>query len=139
MIKTDKIAIVTGAGSGVGKASSVALAAEGWTLILAGRRSEPLNEVASEIEAFGGKAIAIPTNVGDPVSVQELFKTTYSRYGRLDLLFNNAGTNAPGVSLEELTYEQWTNVININLTGVFLCTQEAVSYTHLTLPTIYSV
>ena len=111
MTKTDKIAIVTGAGSGVGKASSVALAAEGWTLILAGRRPEPLNEVASEIEAFGGKAIAIPTNVGDPVSVHELFKTTHSRYGRLDLLFNNAGTNAPGVSLEELTYEQWIDVV----------------------------
>jgi NAD(P)-dependent dehydrogenase (short-subunit alcohol dehydrogenase family) len=125
MTNTDKIAIVTGAGSGVGKASSLALAAEGWTLVLAGRRPEPLNEVASEIEAFGGNATAIPTNVGDPVSVHELFNTTQSRYGRLDLLFNNAGTNAPGVSLEELTYEQWTNVININLTGVFLCTQEA--------------
>ena len=125
MTKTDKIAIVTGAGSGVGKASSLALAAEGWTLVLAGRRPEPLNEVASEIEAFGGNATAIPTNVGDPVSVHELFNTTQSRYGRLDLLFNNAGTNAPGVSLEELTYEQWTNVININVTGVFLCTQEA--------------
>jgi NADP-dependent 3-hydroxy acid dehydrogenase YdfG len=92
---------------------------------LAGRRPEPLNEVASEIEAFGGNATAILTNVGDPVSVHELFNTTQSRYGRLDLLFNNAGTNEPGVSLEELTYEQWTNVININLTGVFLCTQEA--------------
>ena len=125
MTKTDKIAIVTGAGSGVGKASSAALAAEGWTLILAGRRPEPLNEVVSEIEAFGGKAIAIPTNVGDPVSVQELFKTTHSRYGRLDLLFNNAGTNAPGVSLEELTYDQWIDVVSINLTGAFLCTQEA--------------
>ena len=92
MTNTDKIAIVTGAGSGVGKASSLALAAEGWTLVLAGRRPEPLNEVASEIEAFGGKATAIPTNVGDPVSVHELFNTTQSRYGRLDLLFNNAGT-----------------------------------------------
>ena len=125
MIKTDKIAIVTGAGSGVGKASSVALAAEGWTLVLAGRRPEPLNEVASEIEACGGKAIVVPTNVGDPVSVHELFNKTQSRYGRLDLLFNNAGTNAPGVSLEELTYEQWIEVVSINLTGVFLCTQEA--------------
>ena len=125
MTKTGKIAIVTGAGSGVGKASSVALATEGWTLVLAGRRPEPLNEVASEIEACGGKAIVVPTNVGDPVSVHELFKKTQSRYGRLDLLFNNAGTNAPGVSLEELTYEQWIEVVSINLTGVFLCTQEA--------------
>ena len=125
MTKNEKIAIVTGAGSGVGKASSIALAADGWTIMLAGRRQKPLEETALTIEATGGKAIAIPTDTADPLSVKELFKKTQIDFGRLDLLFNNAGTNAPGVSLEELTYEQWINVVNVNLTGVFLCTQEA--------------
>ena len=125
MTKNEKIAIVTGAGSGVGKASSIALAAGGWTIMLAGRRQKPLEETALTIEAAGGKAIAIPTDTADPLSVKELFKKTQIDFGRLDLLFKNAGTNAPGVSLEELTYEQWINVVNVNLTGVFLCTQEA--------------
>ena len=125
MTKNEKIAIVTGAGSGVGKASSIALAASGWTIMLAGRRQKPLEETALAIEASGGKAIAIPTDTADPLSVKELFKKTQIDFGHLDLLFNNAGTNAPGVSLEELTYEQWINVVNVNLTGVFLCTQEA--------------
>ena len=125
MTKNEKIAIVTGAGSGVGRASSIALAAGGWTIMLAGRRQKPLEETALTIEAAGGKAIAIPTDTADPLSVKELFKKTQIDFGRLDLLFNNAGTNAPGVSLEELTYEQWINVVNVNLTGVFLCTQEA--------------
>jgi NADP-dependent 3-hydroxy acid dehydrogenase YdfG len=125
MTQIEKIAIVTGAGSGVGKASSIALAADGWTIMLAGRRQKPLEETALAIEASGGKAIAIPTDTADPLSVKELFKKTQIDFGHLDLLFNNAGTNAPGVSLEELTYEQWINVVNVNLTGVFLCTQEA--------------
>jgi NAD(P)-dependent dehydrogenase (short-subunit alcohol dehydrogenase family) len=125
MTKNEKIAIVTGAGTGVGKASSLALAADGWKIVLAGRRLKLLEATASAIEASGGKAIAIPTDTADPVSVKELFQKTQTDFGRLDLLFNNAGTNAPGVSLEELTYEQWINVVNVNLTGVFLCTQEA--------------
>jgi NAD(P)-dependent dehydrogenase (short-subunit alcohol dehydrogenase family) len=125
MTKNEKIAIVTGAGTGVGKASSLALAADGWKIILAGRRLKLLEATASAIEASGGKAIAIPTDTADPLSVKELFQKTQTDFGRLDLLFNNAGTNAPGVSLEELTYEQWINVVNVNLTGVFLCTQEA--------------
>lgn len=125
MTKNEKIAIVTGAGTGVGKASSLALAADGWKIVLAGRRLKLLEATASAIEAFGGKAIAIPTDTADPLSVKELFQKTQTDFGRLDLLFNNAGTNAPGVSLEELTYEQWINVVNVNLTGVFLCTQEA--------------
>ena len=125
MTKNEKIAIVTGAGTGVGKASSLALAADGWKIVLAGRRLKLLEATASAIEASGGKAIAIPTDTADPLSVKELFKKTQIDFGRLDLLFNNAGTNAPGVSLEELTYEQWINVVNVNLTGVFLCTQEA--------------
>jgi NAD(P)-dependent dehydrogenase (short-subunit alcohol dehydrogenase family) len=125
MTKNEKIAIVTGAGTGVGKASSLALAADGWKIVLAGRRLKLLEATASAIEASGGKAIAIPTDTADPSSVKELFQKTQTDFGRLDLLFNNAGTNAPGVSLEELTYEQWINVVNVNLTGVFLCTQEA--------------
>ena len=125
MTKNEKIAIVTGAGTGVGKASSLALAADGWKIVLAGRRQKLLEETASAIEASGGKAIAVPTDTADPLSVKELFQKTQTDFGRLDLLFNNAGTNAPGVSLEELTYEQWINVVNVNLTGVFLCTQEA--------------
>ena len=125
MTKNEKIAIVTGAGTGVGKASSLALAADGWKIVLAGRRQKLLEATASAIEASGGKAIAVPTDTADPLSVKELFQKTQTDFGRLDLLFNNAGTNAPGVSLEELTYEQWINVVNVNLTGVFLCTQEA--------------
>ena len=125
MTKNEKIAIVTGAGTGVGKASSLALAADGWKIVLAGRRLKLLEATASAIESSGGKAIAIPTDTADPLSVKELFQKTQTDFGRLDLLFNNAGTNAPGVSLEELTYEQWINVVNVNLTGVFLCTQEA--------------
>ena len=125
MTKNEKIAIVTGAGTGVGKASSLALAADCWKIVLAGRRLKLLEATASAIEASGGKAIAIPTDTADPLSVKELFQKTQTDFGRLDLLFNNAGTNAPGVSLEELTYEQWINVVNVNLTGVFLCTQEA--------------
>ena len=125
MTKNEKIAIVTGAGTGVGKASSLALAADGWKIVLAGRRLKLLEATASAIESSGGKAIAIPTDTADPLSVKELFQKTQTDFGRLDLLFNKAGTNAPGVSLEELTYEQWINVVNVNLTGVFLCTQEA--------------
>lgn len=120
-----KIAIVTGAGSGVGKASALALAADGWTMVLAGRRPEPLAEVASQIKADGGTALSVPADTSDPASVRALFARTREVHGRLDLLFNNAGTNAPGVSLEELTHEQWSTVVNVNLTGVFLCTQEA--------------
>jgi len=121
----DRISLVTGAGTGVGKAASLALAADGWTVVLAGRRPEPLEEVASTIRADGGTALAVPTDASDPAAVKALFATALETYGRLDLLFNNAGTNAPGIPLEELSFEQWSTVVNINLTGVFLCTQEA--------------
>ncbi len=121
----DRISLVTGAGTGVGKAASLALAADGWTVVLAGRRPEPLEEVASTIRADGGAALAVPTDASDPAAVKALFATALETYGRLDLLFNNAGTNAPGIPLEELSFEQWSTVVNINLTGVFLCTQEA--------------
>lgn len=125
MEKDQKISIVTGAGTGVGKSASLALADEGWTIVLAGRRKDPIEAVANEIKCRGGNALAIVTDTSDTKSVKELFEETKRAFGRLDLLFNNAGTNAPGVSLEDLSFEQWTNVVNVNLTGVFLCTQEA--------------
>ncbi len=125
MEKDHKISIVTGAGTGVGKSASLALADEGWTIVLAGRRKDPIEAVANEIKCRGGNALAIVTDTSDTKSVKGLFEETKRAFGRLDLLFNNAGTNAPGVSLEDLSFEQWTNVVNVNLTGVFLCTQEA--------------
>ena len=125
MEKDQKISIVTGAGTGVGKSASLALADEGWTIVLAGRRKDPIEAVANEIKCRGGNALAIVTDTSDTKSVKGLFEETKRASGRLDLLFNNAGTNAPGVSLEDLSFEQWTNVVNVNLTGVFLCTQEA--------------
>ena len=125
MEKDQKISIVTGAGTGVGKSASLALADEGWTIVLAGRRKDPIEAVANEIKSRGGNASAIVTDTSDTKSVRGLFEETKRAFGRLDLLFNNAGTNAPGVSLEDLSFEQWTNVVNVNLTGVFLCTQEA--------------
>ena len=125
MEKDQKISIVTGAGTGVGKSASLALADEGWTIVLAGRRKDPIEAVANEIKSRGGNASTIVTDTSDTKSVKGLFEETKRTFGRLDLLFNNAGTNAPGVSLEELSFEQWTNVVNVNLTGVFLCTQEA--------------
>ena len=101
------------------------MADEGWTIVLAGRRKDPIEAVANEIKSRGGNASAIVTDTSDTKSVKGLFEETKRAFGRLDLLFNNAGTNAPGVSLEDLSFEQWTNVVNVNLTGVFLCTQEA--------------
>ena len=120
----DRIAIVTGAGSGVGRSSALALLADGWTVVLAGRRKEQLDETVS----LGGKnasALAVPTDVTDPASIKALFAKTKATYGRLDLLFNNAGTGAPPVPLEDLSFEQWKMVVDTNLTAPFLCTQEA--------------
>ena len=124
-LKDAKKYVIIEAGTGVGKAASMALAEDGWSLVLAGRRPDPLTETATEIANQGGRAIAVETDASDPIAVKALFDKTREAYGRLDLLFNNAGTNAPGVSLEDLTFEQWANVVNVNLTGVFLCTQEA--------------
>jgi NAD(P)-dependent dehydrogenase (short-subunit alcohol dehydrogenase family) len=123
----DRIAIVTGAGSGVGKHTALALVRDGWTVVLAGRRKERLESVALEAStaAPAARTLAVPTDVGDPASVQALFARTKAAFGRLDLLFNNAGTGAPPVLLEDLTYEQWKTVVDANLTGSFLCTQEA--------------
>ncbi len=119
-----KVAIVTGAGTGVGKSAALALLKDGYSVALAGRRKEPLEQVAQESGA-GARALVVPTDVTDPESVRALFAKTRQTFGRLDVLFNNAGVNAPGIPLEELTFEQWKNVVDINLTGSFLCTQEA--------------
>ncbi|HXY89012.1 MAG TPA: SDR family oxidoreductase [Xanthobacteraceae bacterium] len=117
-----KVALVTGAGTGIGKAAAIALAKAGYAVALAGRRKEPLEETAKEIK---GKTLVVPTNVGDPTAVKALFAKVKAEFGRLDLLFNNAGMGAPPVPLEDLTYEQWSAVVAANLTGPFLCTQEA--------------
>jgi len=125
MSTAGKVAIVTGAGTGVGRAAALALLRAGYRVVLAGRRPEPLENVKKEAGANGKDALCVPANVADPASVKALFATTRQAYGRLDVLFNNAGVNAPGIPLEDLTLEQWRNVVDINLTGMFLCTQEA--------------
>lgn len=120
-----KIALVTGAGSGVGRLSAIALLNDGWTVVLAGRRAEPLQTLAAEATARGQTTLAIPTDVTSPESVQALFDRIESEYGRLDLLFNNAGVNAPAVPMDELPLEKWFAAINTNVTGVFLCARAA--------------
>ena len=124
MNASNKIALVTGAGSGIGKGVALALLKEGYSVALAGRRAELLAETATESGA-GARALAIPTDVGKPDSVRALFAKIKSSFGRLDVLFNNAGTNAPGILFEDLTYEKWQSVVDVNLTGMFLCAQEA--------------
>ncbi len=123
---TAKIALVTGAGTGVGKAVAIALAQAGYTLVLAGRRPQPLEETAAEVKAAGAQALAVPTDVGKRESVLALFDKAKASFGRLDVLFNNAGIGAPAVPLEDLPFETWQNVVATNLTGMFLCTQEAI-------------
>ena len=120
-----KVAIVTGAGTGIGKRTALALLQEGYSVSLAGRRAETLEITAVEAGQSGCRALVVPTDVAEPASVRALFAKTKEAFGRLDLLFNNAGTGAPPVLLEELTYEQWKTVVDVNLTGAFLCTQEA--------------
>ena len=120
-----KIALVTGAGSGIGRATALALLREGYAVVLAGRRADALQETVARADSAGAQALAVPTDVTDPASIHALFDKTKQAFGRLDLLFNNAGTNVPPVPLEDLTLEQWQRVIDVNLTGAFLCTQEA--------------
>ena len=125
MSSLQKVAIVTGAGSGIGRAVALALLEEGYKVALAGRRAEALEDTIAQAGDAGSNALAVPTDVSNPDSVRALFAQTKEAFGRLDLLFNNAGTNAPGVPLEELTYDQWASVVDVNLTGAFLCVQEA--------------
>ena len=120
-----KIAIVTGAGSGIGRAVSLALEGDGYSVVLAGRRAEELEKTASRATRSDSMIIA-PTDVAKPDSVRTLFTKTAEAFGRLDLLFNNAGTAAPGIPMEDLSFEQWTSVVDVNLTGAFLCAQEAI-------------
>ncbi|HZZ63588.1 MAG TPA: SDR family oxidoreductase [Roseiarcus sp.] len=122
----ERFALVTGAGSGIGRAAAMALARAGWHVALAGRRLEPLDEAAGAIIGLGRRAIAAPCDIADPEAVKGLFATVEQGFGRLDLLFNNAGSNAPGVPLDELTYAQWKAVVDVNLNGAFLCAQGAI-------------
>jgi NAD(P)-dependent dehydrogenase (short-subunit alcohol dehydrogenase family) len=121
-----RIAIVTGAGTGVGKAVALALMRAGYAAVLAGRRTEKLEETAREGAASKAESFIVPTDVSNPQSIRNLFAKTKEKYGRLDLLFNNAGVGAPAVPLEDLPYETWQKVVDTNLTGMFLCTQEAI-------------
>jgi NAD(P)-dependent dehydrogenase (short-subunit alcohol dehydrogenase family) len=124
-VTTKKIAIVTGAGSGIGKAVSLALLKEGYAVALCGRRAALLEQTALQGDPSGSASVVVPTDVTNPESVAALFKTTKEAFGRLDLLFNNAGINVPGVPIDELTIEQWQSVVDVNLTGPFLCTRQA--------------
>ncbi len=125
MASSRKIALVTGAGSGIGRASAVALAKAGFNVVIASRTKAALDEVAKEIQAAGGEALVVPTDVGDPAQVKTLFAKTKEKFGRLDVIFNNAGRGTPPVPLEEVTLEDWNSTVAANLTGPFVCTQEA--------------
>ena len=120
-----KVAMITGAGTGIGRACALAMLREGYSVVLAGRRPAPLEQTVADAGTDGERALAVPADVTDPASVQALFAKTGEAFGRLDFLFNNAGANAPGVPMEELTVEQWRRVVDVNLTGAFLCTREA--------------
>ena len=126
MSSGNKSAIVTGAGSGIGRAVALALAKDGYAVALAGRRKDALQATAEQAKAAGARTLVVPTDVGDPAAVRALFAAAKEAFGRLDVLFNNAGTGAPAVPLEDLSYEQWRTVVDANLTGAFLCTQEAI-------------
>ncbi|HEY3628391.1 MAG TPA: SDR family oxidoreductase [Terracidiphilus sp.] len=126
MIQSGQVAMVTGAGSGIGRAVALAFAENGYAVVLAGRRIERLQETAAAAGQNGGRMLAIATDVGQPESVEALFAGTRDAFGRLDVLFNNAGATAPGVPMDELTFAQWNQVVSVNLTGAFLCAQGAM-------------
>ncbi len=121
-----KIALVTGAGSGIGRAVTLALQQAGYSVVLAGRRAEELQRTAGMAAPAGGRMLEVPTDVSDPASVKRLFAAAKEAFGRLDVLFNNAGRGAPAIPMEDLTFEQWSTVVGVNLTGAFLCAQEAI-------------
>ena len=125
MAEQSKVAIVTGAGTGIGAVASLALAAEGYAVTLAGRRTQLLEETIAQAGDAASRMLAVSTDVGKPESVAALFAATVEKFGRVDVLFNNAGISAPPIPLEDLTYEQWQAVVDVNITGAFLCTQEA--------------
>jgi NAD(P)-dependent dehydrogenase (short-subunit alcohol dehydrogenase family) len=122
---TNKVALVTGAGSGIGRATALKLLEHGYSVVLTGRRQAPLDELADEARQRGADALAVACDVGDAAGVAALFDTIRQRYGRLDVLFNNAGRGAPPVDIDELSVEDWRAVVDTNLTGVFLCTRAA--------------
>jgi NAD(P)-dependent dehydrogenase (short-subunit alcohol dehydrogenase family) len=126
MAEPSKVALVTGAGTGIGKHSALALMREGYAVVLAGRRKDLLEATAADGKSTGSPSLVVPTDVGDPESVRALFAKTKDTFGRLDLLFNNAGIGAPPVPIEELPFEKWKAVVDTNLTGAFVCTQEAI-------------
>jgi NAD(P)-dependent dehydrogenase (short-subunit alcohol dehydrogenase family) len=125
-MKTNRVAIVTGAGTGIGKAVALALVEDGYGVVFAGRRAELLEQAVTCTGASASRCLAVPTDVTNPASVQVLFAKTRERYGRLDLLFNNAGIGTPPIPMEDLPFEQWKAVVDTNLNGAFLCTQEAI-------------
>ena len=126
MSSTGKVALVTGAGSGIGRAAALALQREGWHVVLTGRRKEELERTAAMAVDGGGRMLAVASDVANAASVKALFQTAKDTFGRLDVLFNNAGTGAPAIPMEDLTLEQWQQVVDVNLTGSFLCAQEAI-------------
>lgn len=125
MSSANKVALITGGGTGIGRASALALAKDGYAVVITGRRKEPLDKTVAEIEKLGAKALGVVADVGKPGDVDMLFAKTKEKFGRLDVLFNNAGMGAPAVMLEDLPFEKWQQVVDVNLTGVFLCTQAA--------------
>ena len=121
-----KVALVTGAGSGIGRAAALALQGAGYDVAVAGRRTEELDKTVGRAAAGGGRMLAVPSDVSQPGPVKALFARVQEEFGRLDVLFNNAGMGAPGIPMEDLTFEQWSTVVGVNLTGAFLCAQEAI-------------
>jgi NAD(P)-dependent dehydrogenase (short-subunit alcohol dehydrogenase family) len=134
MSAQNKVAVVTGGGSGIGKAVALALLNDGYRVVLAGRRRDPLEKTAKDAGLAAILALAVPTDVSNPESVRALFAKTQEVFGRLDLLFNNAGIFPPAVPLEDMSFEQWKTAVDINLTGAFLCTQEAIKIMKTQVP-----